>query len=180
MKECISVPMRRLAKAVALTALLVFGVPAVDAVADSGGARAGKEVAGKSAGSGQSPLGIDSGVLIGDGDVYGLLARLEELSTSKGANLPPAFEREVRLPSRYRDLRSSEDGAVVGCIVDGPSKTVAEEVRSLMEAAGWCEVPLGSVEGFTFVKFFGECRWALVTCTQVGGSTNAVYRCVYR
>ena len=169
----------RAAKAFAITCALVLCVPAIGAIAGTGHAQESRAVE-AGAPVGRMGAGIDAGTLIGGGDALGFLSRLEEASLAEGTRLPEAFEREVDLPRGSRDVRVSEDATVVGCIVDTPPDEAMREVQSLMAAKGWAEVPLGSVEGSTYVKFQGECTWTLVTCTQVGIATNVVYRCVCR
>ena len=171
---------RRLAKAVAITVMAVMCIPAIDALAYSGAARVWDEVAQSSASSGAARAGIDAAALIGDGGAGSFLSRLESAAAIQDASLPEAFEREVGLPGQHRDLRVSGDGTVVRCVVDAPPDAVAKDVGARMEAGGWREVPLGSLEGSTYVKPGGECAWVLVTCTEAGAATGVVFRCVYR
>lgn len=171
---------RRLAKALAITMTLVFCVPAVEALADAGSTQGADFGSGVAAFEGSRYEGISARTLIGQGDAFSFLARLEEATSSNEPVLPQAFELEVDLPRRYRDLRATDDGRVIGCVVDAPVSAVEQDIRSRMPAKGWSEVPLGSVEGSTYVKSGGRCSWVLVTYTQVGDATNVVYRCVYR
>ena len=172
----------RLAKAVAATALLVISVPAIGALSELGAGECSPDAYGAT-GAEEASLaqaGIDARTLIGRGDALGFLSRLEEASTIEEAAVPEAFEEEVGLPVKYRDLRVSESGTVIGFVVDASAEAAASDVRSRMAKGGWSEVPLGSIEGATFVKAGGKCSWTLVTCTQAGPATNVVYRCVFR
>ena len=171
---------RRLAKALAITMALVFCVPAVEALADAGSVPESEPGSSVAAFEGPRRVGIDAQALIGQGDAYAFLTRLEEASLPNEPVLPQAFMLEVDLPRRYRDLRATEDGTVIGCVVDAPINVVEQDVRSRMSAKGWSEVSLGAVEGSTYIKSGGICTWVLVTYTQVGDATNVVYRCVYR
>lgn len=172
----------RFAKAAAITALLVVSVPAIGALTELGGGERASDAYGAT-GTGATSLtqaGIDARALIGRGDALGFLSRLEKASAAEMAVVPDAFDDEIGLPAKYRDLRVSENGTVIGYVVDSPSETAAGDVRSRMAQGGWREVPLGSVEGATYVKDGGKCGWTLVTCTQVGSATHVVYRCVFR
>lgn len=171
---------KRTAKAFAITLALVLCVPATGAVVDAGSAWGQKADAPAQDGKPSGGAGIDAATLIGQGDMQGFLARLEDTARTSDPALPPAFEHEVALPARYRDLRVSEDGKVIGCVVDLSAEAVARDVDARMAAGGWLGVPLGSLKGSTYVKADGECAWVLVTCTQVGNAANVVYRCVFR
>lgn len=173
---------RRLARAIAIVAMLFLSVPVVGALADSGGAPPGYGgfESARPHISESRRARIDADALIGTGDAFGFLSRLEAASSTGGASAPKAFEREAGLPRNHRDLRVSEDGAVASCMVDAPADFAADDVRKRMVAKGWSEVPLGAVEGATYVKADGQYTWMLVTCTQVGDATNVVFRCVAR
>jgi hypothetical protein len=92
--------------------------------------------------------------------------------------LPDELTAEVALPVGSRDVRVSPTGTVIGCVVDGVSpQDVLADLRAQMKNLGWSCVPLGGLDGATFVKDGGLCEWALVTCTQTGQSTSVVIRC---
>lgn len=159
-----------MAKAVAITAGLVLCVPAIDALG----------IWDEEAVAPAANVGIDARAIVGNGDPDGFIERVQKVASPKDADLPPAFAREIGLPFGYRDVRVDSTGAVVSCIVDSAADVVSDAVGKRMVERGWREVPLGSVEGATYVKDSGSCTWALVTCTQAGDATAVVYRCVYR
>lgn len=173
---------KRVTKAIAITAALILSVPAVGAIADPDDAAAIPELRrGSVSGFRQSQhAGIDASDLIGDGSAFGFLSRLEEASASEKTFMSETFKQEVGMPHAYRDFRASDDGTVASCLVDAPSGSVSDDVLLQMIGKGWSDIPLGSIEGATYVKAGGRYTWMLVTCTQVGEATNVVYRSVFR
>lgn len=159
----------RLLKAIAIVVAIVVAAPGVDAVARYAATpqRASAAVG-----------GIDAGFLLESGDASTALDRIEGLSSGEAADVPRAFSEEVGFLPDARDVRASIDGAVVGYVVDSGADDALRRLIGHMQLRGWTEVPLGEVEGATFVKREGSCRWALATCTQVGAATNVVVRCV--
>ena len=167
-----SVTRARLVRAVAIVAVAVFAVPSACFLLSPSESLADTQM---------SASGISAREVIGNtGDVQGFLDRAEQASSAKGGPLPELFEQEVGLPLRSRDVRVDESGTVVGCTVDADAGEVLAGIRLEMEKRGWHEVPLGEIEGSTFVKNMGSYSWVLVTCTQVGNSTSVVFRCVQR
>lgn len=161
----------RIMKAVAITFCLIMCVPAIDALGNEGDGADALE---------QKSAGIDARSIIGNGDPDGFVRRVNQAATPKEAALPAVFAQEVGLPRGARDVRVDSGGAVIGCSVALPAEDVADAISEQMAARGWREVPLGSVEGATYVKDAGSCSWSLVSCTQIGDKTAVVYRCVYR
>lgn len=155
--------------AVALTALIVFAVPAADVALGAHGARAADGTAG--------PRGVSASAILGDGGPEGMLLRLEEAAGEVDGEVPEGFLREVGLPQECRDVRTDGDGGVVGCTVEGDAREVLEGIELRMRGLGWTSVPLGNGEGATFVKEGGSITWVMVTCTQVGPATSVVFRC---
>ena len=99
--------------------------------------------------------------------------------TGKDA-VPSWFLNEIGLPDGARDIRVSEAEDVVGCAVDdvGGSAEVFALICGRLADAGWAENPTG-VEGCSvFTKREGVCRWAMVSCIQVGDATSVVVRCL--
>ena len=214
-----AVQTKRLVLASIITAALVLGAPAIDAVASL------------ASGDPQTPgafasvlEGIEVLSLVGDADTAAFLGRVEEAAEASD-DLPEAFEREIGLPEGARDVRVSKDGSVVGCVLDAYARDAANTVSAHMLARGFTEVPLSSagqmqpsgasggdgaggasaasgasdagggrvqtaeaqasttanfdgnlLAGATYVKAAGECRWVLVTCTQVGDAASVVFR----
>ena len=163
---------RRLFKAVLAVCAVVFSVPCVDAVV-------------RFTQGGQEPVavgaidrGIDSAALLDSADAFGSLERIEAVAQEVGVAIPGPFSTEVGLLPGARDIRVSSRGDVVGYLVDKGSAETLDEVNRHMRAGGWTEVPLGGVQGATFVKSKGECTWALITCTQVDASTAVIVRTV--
>lgn len=156
-------------KAATIVLAILLAVPGADAVARFA---SGAQVANAS-----SP-GIDAGYLTGAGDAQASLDRIEELAEAGSADVPQAFAEEVGFLPDARDIRANGDGSVVGYTVPHGSADTLDLLAEQMETAGWTTVSLGEVEGATFVKESGACRWALATCTQVGSSTSVVVRSV--
>lgn len=155
---------RRAASAAALVAALLALV-----------ALSGQACGGQAGRGPVSPAGFTARVLSQHEDPVEALLALEAATAPDGA-APPAFEREIGLPAGCRDIRSAQDGSVVGYTVDCDSARALREVGSLMAQRGWTEVPLGQAQGASFLKRDGELGWAVVTCTQVGASTSVVVR----
>lgn len=169
-----SIGRRRRVASVAITAALVAAVPASGAIErqleppDSDGILGG------------SARGIDIRDALGADDPLAALEHLEEQAESAAGELPEPFAQEVgALPGAY-DVRSTPAGDVVGYVVDMPAGEASAALAAMEEERGWTPVPLGGLEGFTFVKEEGECVWVLATCDQVGGSTSVTMRCRYR
>ena len=160
------VEQRRLTAALFVVAIAVSSVPLADLLHSSAHAQASVD-----AGS----AGVDVGALAGAGDIESALAALDELADigSSGA-VSAEFEREIGLLPGAHDVLIS--GSVVGYLIEGESAQVEQELQVHMAARGWTSVPLGELEGATFVKPSGDCTWALVTCTQVGDVTSVVVR----
>lgn len=156
-------------KAAAITLMLVIAAPVANVLIGGGvGPAAEAEVAAE---------GIRARDLVGAGDPFEALLELEGVAGRSRFELPPWFEEEVGLPPDCRDVRADPCAGVMGCVVDGSSDRVFAGVRQGMQDAGWRVVPIGGVDGATFVKEEGRCRWVMVTCTQVGEATSIVYRC---
>lgn len=157
--------MSRLAKAIAIVIALVLLAPVSDLLL-----RKGDPVEADS-----SPaVGLDAATLIKGGDPEKVLARLEE-AAGLSDEVPFWFQRELGLPDDARDVRAG--GTTVSYVVDGECGWVFDRVKDAMAKAGWTCVPLGHMEGATFLKKNGACTWALATCTQVGSATSVVFRC---
>jgi len=162
----------RFLKAVAVVCVLILLVPTVDSAirfATRGQAAGALDTAER---------GIDSEALLDVTDAFGSLERIESVAQGTDVAVPEPFSSEIGLLPGARDIRASPQGDVVGYLVDGGSGEVLGEVSRYMEERGWTVVPLGGVQGATFVKSVGECTWALVTCTQVGAGTAVVVRVV--
>lgn len=159
----------RLLKAIALVIAILVAVPGIDAVA---------RVASASRAADASGVGIDIGALMGAGDAYAALDEIEDAIEPDEADVPDGFADEVGFLPGARSVRASDGGAVVGYVVDGAADDVMGQLTAQMEGKGWTAVPLGEVEGATFMKSGGAFTWVLVTCTQAGSSTSVVARCM--
>lgn len=159
---------RRSLIAVAIVAGIVAAPVAVDAVVE--GVFAPVEA------SARGSDGIDADVLTACSDPMKALDQIDELVADCGDELPEAFSDEIGLPKGARDVRVSECGSVVGCLLEKEEEEALEIVARALSVQGWTEVPLGQVTGATFVKNGGSCTWVLVTCTQAGDETSVVYR----
>lgn len=166
-----AVAFRRLGVASCLVAALVLLVPVYDLAL--GGAE--RPADGASA-------ALDLSSVLQAPDAESALARLEdaaEVGLSVHAKLPEALQREVGVPDGARDVRVA-DGGVFGYVVDVPPAQAMDQLTSHLALRGWSGVPLGGLDGATFVKEGGTCTWALATCTQVGDVTSVVVRCMLR
>ena len=123
--------------------------------------------------------GIDASELLVGADANAALGRIEGMLAESGPEAPAWFREEIGFLPGARDVRVSGDGDIIGYVVPGYAHDVFERLVENMEAAGWASVPLGGVEGATFVKSAGTCTWTLCTCTQVGSDTSVVVRCMH-
>lgn len=155
----------RLARALAIVVVLLLAVPVADALLQRDGADV-LDVAAEE--------GITAREIIGEGDPLQMLDRLEGVLVDESQGLPDGLADEVGCLPAYRDLRVGADGSVVSYVVDGDASDISEALRTHMEGKGWARVPLGGVEGATYVKEGGEYTWVLATCTQVGDATSVV------
>ena len=156
--------MRRPVKALIIVVAIVLAVPAADLWLRSVGI--GQE-------AGFTPLSLDAASLIVGNDPDEALAKIEELVQRTG-DVPEWFESEIGILPGARDVRAS--GPVVGYVVEVGCEKALEDVEALMEMRGWTCVPMGDVNGATFLKESGPCTWAFVTCTQAGSATSVVTR----
>lgn len=152
-------------KAVAIVIALLLMIPGIDILLGVMGART-RDVA--------SGEGIDARSLVQAADPFETLERIEEQAATGDVELPDAFSREIGLLPEARDVRVDAAGTVVGYVVSGQAEDVLADLIVHMEARAWSAVPLGGVDGVTFVKASGSCTWALATCTQTGESTSVV------
>lgn len=152
-------------------------VVATIAAAPLSGALAGQPAAA------QTPTiseGLRASDVVNEPDPLQALSKLELAAECAPYYLPPYFEQEIGLLAGARDVRVSEDGCVVGYVMDESPPETFERLCMHMRGAGWTEVPLGNIMGATFIKEEGSCTWALASCVEVGCSTSVVFRCVTR
>ena len=159
---------RRLASALLVVVALIASVPV-------SGAFIGKAPAAET----NAPpfTGVHAQALSHAGDIDSMANLLEDMARAGGeASVPAWFQRDIGFLPDARDVRT--DGiSTVGYLVDDVGDDVLVSLIAHMEARGWTAVPLGDVEGATFVRQAGTCTWALATCTPVGSPTSIVFRC---
>lgn len=160
----------RAGRAAAITLALVLLVPMVDAMAVAGSGSAAHAVE-------EDAEGIRACDVVGAGDPFEALVRLEAAAGLPCSEVPSWFASEVGLPAGSRDVRVDSATGVVGCIVDAPPEQALASVKERMLEAGWSAVPIGGVDGVTFMREEGECRWVMMSCTQVASATSIVFRC---
>ena len=159
----------RLVKAVAIVGLLMVAAPASNLL---GRALSGSSDARTVDG------GLNAAGLVAGDDPFTSLERLEELAGSATVALPRYFEEEIGLPERACEVRVSSNGSIISYVVEDAVESVHQLVSKHMIDAGWSEVDLGAVQGSTYLKESGSCRWSLATFTEVGSATSVVFRCV--
>lgn len=158
----------RLARAVVVVCAIVLAAPLIDGAAGAAAAEPPNSIPAE---------GIHAGELLAGGDAETALARIEHRAETADDALSEAsawFLEEIGFLPNARDVRWS--GSVAGYVVDDESAAVFGQLRLHMQRRGWRCVPLGDVDGATFLKGFGQCSWALATCTQVGEATSVVIR----
>lgn len=161
--------MMRLLKALAVILAAFCVVPGIDVI---------WRYAGQGADGRASPAGLDTRALAFSGDPVAALEALDRSIDADRVAVPDEFSSEVGLLPDAHDVRSNEDGSVVGCVVEMPEEAAFRLLADHMERKGWSAVPLGVENGATFMKGEGCCTWVLATCTQVGNETSIVYRSV--
>ena len=120
-------------------------------------------------------------------EAYALLERAETSLATWSSALPAAFDEEIGVLPDATDFRVYEGGrakdgsastgnGVVGYAVQGDVCSVMQSISDMMRVRGWSEVPLGGVEGATYVKTQGRFIWALITGTQVSSHVSVVVR----
>ena len=157
----------RFMKAAAILLAVFLAVPGIDAVSRCLFSRQAPETMGS---------GIDSLSLMSAGNAEAVLGRIEELAMAGAADVPDVFTDEVGLLPGAHDVRVNCDGSIVGYVVSQNCSDALDLIAEQMETGGWTAVSLSGIEGATFIKSEGACRWALVVCTQVGSSTSVVVR----
>lgn len=158
---------KRLMRAIALVALVVFAAPIASGLHNAAEAASESETA---------QAQIDARSIIGNGNPDEMLTEIEKAASVDQGQVDELFRAEIGLLPGARDIRTTADGSVVGYLVDNDAARVLDELNTFMEGNGWSAVPLGSVEGMTFIKEEGGCTWALATCTSVGNATSVVFR----
>ena len=161
----------RLVAAAAIVAAIVFAAPVANAL---GFPDAGE--AGLAGGSARTRMALRADEVISASSADEAIERLERVASQGEAEAPEWFLAEVGLLPDARDVRVDDSGQVVGYVVDCRVDETLDSLNTLMESRGWTAVPLGQVDGFTFIRQSGSCTWALVTCTQVGAATSVVIR----
>lgn len=161
---------RRVAKALAIVAVIVLVGPVSNAALRAAGATDAQERS-------SAQTGIRLAALVEGSDANAALSRMEQLADAGNAAdaLPDGFEREIGVLPGARDVRVS--GSVVGYVVDGNVGETLAALDAHMEGRGWTCVPMGDVDGATFLKEDGVITWTFATCTQVGSATSVVLRC---
>ena len=151
---------RRVVALFLLLAIVLFLWPSK---LQSGGAGAEGEQAGSAA-----VVQVDDGGT----EVLARLVSGESLSGYRTA-LPEGAQREVPL---FADALCSVDagGVVVGFVLDEPSDSAFDQVKTEMAGKGWTFVSGGNQTGATFAKDGGTYRWATATCSEVGSGTAVV------
>ena len=163
----------RLVCSLAIVGIAAFALPAVSSAFEDGTPAAFGEADGLHA---DALLGgIES--LDWNQNPLNVLDALEDAAAASG-NPSDEFFDEAGFPTGAYETRANRDGSVASCMLDSDEADAFEAVSSKLEAKGWIPMPLKGISGATFVKQSGCLRWALVTCTQVGTSTCAVYRLV--
>lgn len=80
------------------------------------------------------------------------------------------------VPGACGHMGSEEDG-VVGYQVFCSAEDAQRACDEAMAQSGWQVFPLGGVCGSTYLKAFGERRWALATSSESEGVASVVVRC---
>ena len=158
---------KRRAKAVAIL-ICLFAVGVVVSIIDGSVAEAAR-----AAPPGE---GLIASELVDGADPFASLERLERAGAVSSVEMPAYFKDEIGCIKESRDVRVSADESIVGYLVDKAAQETMELVRTHMEERGWAEVPLGKLDGATFVKEEGKCTWTLVTCVDTGSGTSVVHR----
>ena len=158
----------RILRAVAIVFAMLLAIPCVNAMLEATSGLEQTTVA----------EGIDSKAIMRFEDPFDALDILEGMASADGAEIPEALSQEVGFIAGARDIRIDASGTVIGYSVSGQSSGTLANLTEHMRALGWSSVPLGGMEGATFVKQDGEYTWALATCTQAGDSTSVVVRCM--
>lgn len=164
-------PRYRLLKAVAVVLAILLSAPGVDVVV-----RLVTNPEKASAVNGDGRV-LDSSALLDAQDAFGSLERIEGAAQASNREPSQAFFDEVGFLAGAQDVRVSSTGDVVGYVVDEDCEEAFDRLCVHMEALGWTAIPLGAIEGATFVKSSGAITWALVTCTHAGDGTSVVVRC---
>lgn len=157
----------RLCLAAAIVAAIVFAAPAIDALAF-------RDSATGIVPDGQ--MGIRAKSVLDAPSFERALEELEARASPAEAEVPDWFEEEVGFLPGARDVRVDGSGRVVGYVVDCDAEDALDGLKLHMQSLGWTAVPLGQVEGFTFLKPHGSHTWLLSTCTQTGAATCVVMR----
>lgn len=87
--------------------------------------------------------------------------------------VPVGFEEEVCPVTGYSDVRTSENGSVVGLVATGNAIECMDNVMDEMLRRGWVVAATNTnAAGTTFVKSDGCFHWAFVNATDVSGSAS--------
>lgn len=166
---------RRRVTAFAIVGALIGAVPLMGAVVDA--IEKGSRDAGHMAGA---AYGVDVQGVLGAHDPVSGMEALDEMLSAAAADVPDSLSREAVVLPGAREVRLASDVDVLGYVVDRPVSTVEQSLRDAMERKGWTAIPLGGIDGYTFVKQEGEWVWILATCDEVGSSTSVTLRCRHR
>lgn len=90
------------------------------------------------------------------------------------ASLPSWFAEELFNEAQATEIYANEEGTVFGINASKSPTAAFDEICSSMENKGWLRVESGMPHCSTFIREEGDPSWALVSCTNVGGSTCIV------
>lgn len=159
---------KRLLKAMAVVVAMVLAAPASDALVQA--------VGGKPQAEGLFG-GIDAAAIVGADDALDAVDLIERAAQQGRGSPSDSFLSEVGLLAHARDVRVYGEGQVVGYMVDCRAEEAMARIDEQMQKRGWSAVPLGGIDGATYVKNAGAYRWVLVNCPEIGSATSVVVRC---
>lgn len=159
---------RRAVRAVFILAAVLFCVVAVDGVLEAvPGSVARESAVALAQGPSESSNGEDT----------------RELFDAFGSSVPDAasaetVERELFSLADKKDVRMTDEGDVVGFVVDDDADVAFERLSRELEEKGWSRIEGGHAGAAGFAKDGGECVLCTVSCLNVAGSTSVVVQCV--
>lgn len=103
-----------------------------------------------------------------------VLDRIEELGKVGESYDQDALIQEIEIPFEATHFRFDSSTSIFSFELTGECFAVSQNLSELWALRGWKEVPLGGLNGSTFLKDEGIYRWMLITYTQVGRSVCVV------
>ena len=110
------------------------------------------------------------------GATFADAARAAGMEIAVGKDAPAWFADEVIDPAAAEGLMATVDWSVAWFSASGTARACMEDTAARLSGNGWVGYAGGADSVATFTKNEGVCTWLMVSCMEVGDSTQVVIR----